>query len=521
MNTVNPSAARIETEKPAYIHADRCWPLVTKGSPCESACPLEMDVPNYVMAISQGRFDQASVIIRETNPLPSVCGRVCHHPCEEECNRRLVDSPIAVKWLKRFIADYVKGQEPSPVLRTRERVAIIGSGPAGLTAAHDLVKKGYGAIIFESSSKPGGILTSAIPEFILPSEVVQADIDYIKALGVQIHTGTHFGQDFSLSDLWRQEFKAVLIATGAQRSIELKIPGSELPGVFSALPWLTAVKAGEVRSLSGNAWVIGGGAVALDVARTALRLGADEVNVACLESRRDMPAYPWEIEAAEREGVRIHPSLAPQALVSQKGFRVDGIKFKRVRTTYLDSEGGIHWTLEEGPGTEYSVGVDRVFIAIGQVPDKSGLAEEGFGIGRRDGIGINEHTLETNIRGVFAAGDVSVTGGTVTESMAAGRKAASSVDHYLRGTTPERQIEPQEAMTFEPDQIPEYLIRKERWEMPSLNSKQATRSFREVELGYEEWQAVEEASRCLNCRMCANCIFDRGQMCYETAVRLL
>ncbi len=507
---------------PAYIHVERCWPEVGKVSPCEEACPLHMDVPNYVIAIAEGNISQALSIIRETNPLPSVCGRVCHHPCEEECNRKVIDSPIAIEWLKRHAADRGNSEKPSPVARTKEaRVAIVGSGPAGLTAAHDLVKKGYGVTIFEASAIPGGILTSAVPEFILPLEAVQADIDYIKQLGVRIHTNVRIGKDQSLAGLRQQGYKAILIAIGAQRSTQLRIPGADLPGILSALPFLKEVKLGQSPPLKGKVWVIGGGAVAMDVARTAIRLGADEVHTASLESRQDMPAFEWEIEAAEREGVRIHPSLAPQQFTSKDGSKVGGISFKRVTSTHLDSEGRIQWSLMEGPASDYAIDADTVIIAIGQAPDMSGLLDESLDISKTGGILANQPTLQTNVPGVFAAGDISASGGTITESMAAGRRAATSVDQYLSGVPIQEVKESQATITIEPEQVPDFFISKERWEMPKLSPREAIKVFREVDLGYRDWQAVEEAQRCLNCRMCANCAFERVQLCFSTAKRLL
>ena len=517
-----PSTVGYQLEIPAFIHVERCWPEVDKLSPCEAACPLHMDVPNYIMAIAQGKMKQALDIIRESNPLPSVCGRVCHHPCEEECNRKVVDSSIAIEWLKRHAADWGNGEKPSPVPRTKtERVAIIGSGPAGLTAAHDLVKKGYGATIFEAAPVPGGMLALGIPDFILPPEAVQADIDYLRGLGIRIHTNVRIGKDLSLASLWQQGFKAILLATGAWKSVELKIPGAGLPGVSLALPWLQEAKIGQLTSLKGKVWVIGGGAVAMDVARTALRLGAEEAHAACLESRPDMPAFKWEIEAAEREGVRTHPSLAPQEFTAKGGARVGGINFKRVTATYLDNEGRIHWTLMEGPGSDFSVEADAVIVAIGQVPDTSEPLGESLDISRTGGLAVNEHTLETNVPGIFAAGDISATGRTVTESMAAGRSAANSIDQYLSGLPITEVRENRETITIEPEQVPAFFSRKARWEIPRLLPKEAIRAFKEADLGYRDWQAIEEAKRCLNCRMCANCIFERGQLCFETAERLL
>jgi len=311
------------------------------------------------------------------------------------------------------------------------------------------------------------------------------------------------------------------MAIGLQKPGELRIPGSDLPGILLALPWLKEAKLGEAASLKGKVWVIGGGAVAMDAARTALRLGAKEVHVACLEARAVMPAFDWEIEAAEKEGVRVHPSLAPQQFTSKAGSKVNGIDFKRVTSTSLDSEGRIHWTLMEGPGSDYVVDADIVIVAIGQAPDTSDLLSEKLDISKTGGLLANKGTLATNTPDIFAAGDISGTGATVTESMAAGRRAATSIDQHLSGAPIGNTPETRETITIKSEQVPLFFTRRERWEMPRLLPKEAVRVFEEVELGYKDWQAIEEARRCLNCRMCANCVFERGQLCFETASRLL
>lgn len=234
-----------------------------------------------------------------------------------------------------------------------------------------------------------------------------------------------------------------------------------------------------------------------------------------------MPAFEWEIEAAEREGIRLHPSLAPQEFVSRSGSRVTGINFKRVTSTYLDSEGRIHWTLTEGAGSDYVVDADAVIIAIGQTTDIASLSDDSLNISSGGTIVVNEATGETNVPGIFAAGDIAGTGRTVSDSMVAGRRAALSIDQYLVGRPIIPVKESRETIIIKPEQVPVYLTRRDRWEMPRLLPKQATKTFKEVNLGYSYWQAVEEARRCLNCRMCANCVFERGQLCFETASRLL
>jgi len=526
---------------PAYIHIERCWPEVDKLSPCEAGCPLYMDVPNYMMAIAQGDPKRALSIIREKNPLPSICGHVCWHPCEDECNRQHVDNPIAIQWLKWYAAERGNSEKPSPVPRTREeRVAIVGSGPAGLTAASDLVKKGYGVTIFEAASTPGGMPGTITPNFILPLEAIQADIDYIKALGVKIHTNVCVGKDLSISGLWRQGFKAILIAAGTERSAGLRIPGSDLSGIFSALPFLQEAKLGQGLSLKGKVGVIGADHIAMAAARTALRLGAEEVHIACLEARGDrsdpgnIPAPTWELDAAEGEGVQIHPSLAPQEFTAKDGSKVGGINFKRLIPLPPGGKGKIHRTLRgfplvemEGPDSDYAVEADAVVDAANvfrprrQIPDMSDILGESSSTGKKGGLQVNNDTFETNVPGIFAVGDRSGTGSHVVESMADGRTAATSIDQYLSGQYVIPVKESRVELTIKPEQVPGYFTRKERWEMPRLLPAEAIRSFEGAELGYRDWQAVEEAKRCLNCRMCANCIFERGQLCVETAMRLL
>ncbi len=511
------------SETPAFVHKEQCWPEVGKLSPCEAVCPIGQDVPNYVMSLARGDAAKALSIIRETNPLPSVCGRICHHPCETECNRKVLDDPIAIRALKQYAAASGAGKLPRPAKRTKKaRVAIVGSGPAGLSAAHDLVKKGYGVAVFESAQVPGGILASAIPDFILSPEALAADIAYIKALGVSIHCNVRIGRDISLEALANQGFGAVLVAIGAQKSAPLKVPGADAPGVTPALTFLTEAKQRRLATVKGTVWVIGGGAVAMDCARTAVRLGAKEVHVACLESRADMPAFDWEIAEAEREGVKVHPSLAPQKFTKTKsGSGVKGIVFKRVTSTKVDSQGRISWTLAEGQGSDFSVEADSVIIAVGQATDTTGLPADALKIGRRGTININDATGETSMGGVFAAGDITTGRGTVTEAMAAGRRAATSIDQQLSGKTIAGSDDSEPMITIEAEQVPSYMVRRDQWDMAKLSGKQAVTTFKEVDLGYTSWQAQAEAERCLNCRMCANCIFERGQLCFETAGRLL
>jgi len=512
----------------SQIHGEKCWPSVDMLSPCEDACPIHMDVPSYVVAISQGKFKEALAVIRKTNPFPSVCGRVCHHPCEGACTRALIDKPIAIQWLKRFAADYGlrNAENPTPLERTKkERIAIIGSGPAGLAAAYDLVQQGYGATVYEAMSIPGGMLAQGIPQFCLSPEAVQADVDYMKALGVEIKPNMAIGKDLALEDLWREGFNAILLASGASGSPRLGIPGENARGVISALPFLREARLGRAEPLRGKVVVIGGGNVGIDAARAALRLGAQEVHITCLESSREMPAFAWEIENAQREGVRVHPSLAPQQINTDAWGRVAGLDFRRVATFQRDDQGRISWTLMEGHGSEYHIDANEVIVAIGQVPDPSYLGGNGHvKIDPRGAFTVDPGTLATNAPGIFAAGDAVSAPGTVVESIAAGQKAAASIDRYLRGQDlRESRLAPAKGVFRLEDleKTPRFMPKRERWGMPSIPLEDRVRSFGEVSLGYTAWQAVEEAKRCLNCRMCGNCIFEKDQVCFETSRRLL
>jgi len=473
---------------------------INKEPPCTEACPIGMDVPGYVIAVSQGKFKEAMEIIRDTNPFPLVCGRVCHHPCEIECNRIAIDyTPIAIQWIKRLVADnFLNSWEKAvPVERTnKEKVAIIGSGPTGLSAAHDLVKEGYGVTVYEAAPVAGGMIATIIPEFKLPKAMAQADISYIKALGVRIKTNTPIGKSRPIDSLLKR-YDAVLVAIGCWKNSNLTIPGLDLDGIYNALPFLQDVKQGKRIRLGGKVVIIGGGNTAMDVARTALRLGASEVHVTCLEARKDIPTYGWEIEKAEREGVRIHPSLAPQNFRSRDNKKVASIDFKRVASTQVDTEAKITWILQESAGSEYSMDADAVVVAIGQTPYTSSLGGDcKFEVTPRGTLAVDFDTLASDITGLFAAGDCVVGPGTVVDSIAAGRKAASSIIKYLGGTQPKK---PATRAIFKREEISDFLVEKTRPEMPILQPTQAVCSFQEVELGYTRDMGIEEASRCLNC----------------------
>ncbi len=471
---------------------------------CREVCPIGMDIPGYLIAVSQGKLDKAMEIIRDTNPFPMVCGRICHHPCEKECIRGVVDEPVAIMSIKRFVVDQAVGASAkvTPVPRSRsETVAIIGAGVAGLTAAHDLVKAGFGATVYEASAEPGGVLSRVIPEFKLPRAAVEADIQYIKDLGVKIRTNSPVGKGRTLDSL-RRKHQAVLIAVGSWSPAPLRIAGSDLKGVHYALPLLEGLKRGKRIRMSGRAVVIGGGNTAMDVARVALRLGAEEVHIACLEDLKNMPADPWEVEHATGEGAKIHPSLAPQRFRNNRRGHVAGVDFREVAEFSLDEKGSPAWTLRDGGKSEFSMDAETVIIAIGQGPSLAPLQSKmGLRLTGRGTLEVDPQTMACNGPGIFAAGDVVAGAGTVVESMAAGRKAAESIIRLLTGAK-RKTKNPSLAETLKRARqtvnVP-FSEQRARALMPTLPSEEAVSSFREVNFGYDLQAAAKEACRCLNC----------------------
>jgi NADPH-dependent glutamate synthase beta subunit-like oxidoreductase len=414
----------------------------------------------------------------------------------------VVDDPVAIAWIKRLVADQARKKEkkPIPAPRTqKETIGIVGSGPAGLTAAHDLVKAGYGVTVYEAASEPGGMLTRVIPEFKLSKASVLADIDFIKGLGVEIKTNSPVGGSLKIEGLLKKH-RAVLAAVGSWTPTTLKVPGSDLEGVHYALPLLEGIKQGKAISLKGRVMIIGGGNTAMDMARAAVRLGAGEVHVACLETLDQMPAHPWEIESALREGVQIHPALAPQKFRKGPGKRVAGVDFRKVASLHTDKEGNLSWALQEGAGSESSRDADAVIIAIGQAPAVSSLGSK-LKMSPRGTLAVDPETMSTEIPGLFAAGDAVAGAGTVVESMAAGRKAAASIIKYLTGSAPkEKETSLAETLQRAGETVNvDFPAQRRRQVMPTLPLKEALSSFDEVELGYREKNGMEEAGRCLNC----------------------
>jgi NADPH-dependent glutamate synthase beta subunit-like oxidoreductase len=460
--------------------------------PCKANCPAGVDIPRYVRLIAEGKFAEAVAVIREKVPFPGVLGRVCPHPCEGECRRNELNQPIAIRMLKRFASENdsgawrAKSKIASP---SGKKVAIIGSGPAGLTAAYYLAELGHSITVFEASPQPGGMMRMGIPEYRLPRKVLDLEIDGIRQLGVEIKLNTKVT---SIDELLA-DFQAVFIAIGAHCGVKLGIDGEDSPKVIDGVSLLREVNLGKPIELGEKVMVVGGGNVAIDASRTALRLGAREVTIAYRRTRAEMPASEEEIIEAEQEGVKIHYLAAPIRILTKNNHLQ--IECLRMKLGEPDESGRARPIPIEG--SKFIIEADRVIPAIGQTPDFPSQWE--LETDRGNVIKVNPNTLATNKDRVFAGGDVANGPATVIEAIAMGRKAAISIDRYLGG---EGNIDEE---LVEPESPALYIGRDERFadrsrvEMPCLTIEERVKSFDEVELGLDSAKAVQEAKRCLRC----------------------
>jgi len=474
-------------------------------SACQHACPAGIDVPNYVAAIASGNYDKAVEIIRERNPFPAVCGRICIHPCEFKCRRGELDEPVAIRALKRYAADWYfenigKAKEPFPVTKD-QKVGVVGAGPAGLTCAYFLAKMGYKVTVFEAQSVAGGMLGITVPEFRLPREVIQAEIDYIRSCGIEIQYNSPVDARHTVNDLMEEGFRAVFIAAGAQASKRIGIPGEDqdLHGLYYGLSFLTDVKGGKEIRLKGRVVVVGGGNVAIDVARTALRVGATDVQLFCLEARDEMPAWEKEIGEAIEEGIVINPSWGPKQIYHQER-RVIGIEFVRCVSVF-DDEGRFSPTFDEN--SRQVAEAETVIVSIGQAPDISFLSKDSqLERALWGSLVVDENSLATNIPGIFAGGDFTTGPTFVIRAIASGRRAAIAIDKYLRGEKGRVEIVDEKTAMEEDTRLAleeETTEEKPRMEMQIEKPEERVRDFREVEKGFTEDEAKRESVRCLRC----------------------
>ena len=475
--------------KKKYCPAGVCKKLVI--APCRNACPAGIDVPRYVRLIGEGRASEALAVIYEKIPFPSICGYVCFHPCETKCRRGEIEEPIAIRALKRFAAEQDgrwRGQIRRIAKPTGKRVAIIGSGPAGLTAGYYLTKLGHAVTVFEALPQPGGMMQTGIPEYRLPKDVLNKEIEQIKSIGVNIRTNTKVD---SIDQLLKDGYDAAFVAIGAHQGVKLGVKGEDSPGVVEGVSLLRSVNLGEKPDLGNRVAVIGGGNAAIDASRVALRLGAKEVTIVYRRSQREMPASREEVEQALTEGVKIEFLATPSKIAREN----DVLKMECIRMKLGEADTSGRRRPEPIPGSEFTMELDSIIVAIGQTPENA--AQLGLPVTKIGTFEVDPDTLATPKEGVFAGGDAVSGPASVIDAIAAGRQAAISIDQYLGGDGMiEEALAPPEGVVTLAEISEE---EKPRVEIPLLQLDQRLRGFREVELGYTPAMAIEEAQRCLRC----------------------
>ncbi len=476
--------------------------------PCRDACPAGVNAQGYIQLIKLGKYKEAWELIYRDNPFPAVCGRVCNHPCQDACYRGKLDGPLRIRELKRLVADivYQHPEElplPERPAQKQEKVAVIGAGPGGLSCAYHLAKRGYPVTVFEASGKPGGMLQMCIPSYRLPNEWVDLEVGLIQRLGVEIKLNCALGRDLTIQKLFADGYKAIFLAIGAHGKVRLGIPGEEL-----AIHGIDFLRQTEKVMVEGKrVIVIGGGNVAMDVARTSIRLGAGEVHLVCLEAEEEMPASREEILFAREEGVIIHNSLGIKEVLASKKKKVTGITTIKVASVF-DAEG--RFNPQYIAGTENTLPGEVVVLAVGQQPKLKEIAE--FSRERR--IPAHLETTATNIPGVFAGGDAVTGPASVIAAIGAGKRAAASIDAFLRGKEIEflkkEEVAP---FRFSPAEVPVKLPR----EAALLAPEERKTNFREVAQGYTLEEAKAEAERCLNCGVCSECL-ECARTCLRKAI---
>lgn len=475
--------------------------------PCTFDCPVHTDARGYVAAVAAGDYPLAAKLIRETNPLASVCAWICAHPCEDRCRRGEVDAPVAIRFLKRFALEAAAVELPTPAQDNGRRVAVVGAGPAGLTAAWDLALAGCGVTLLDRLPVAGGQLWDTVPAYRLPREALAADVARVAALGVKLVLGTALGRDVSLDELLA-EHQAVVLALGLPASRRLNIPGAEHPRVLGALEFLAAANRGLSPELGDAVAVVGGGDVAMDVARTALRAGASQVRVACLESREIMPAHPWEVAEALEEGVELHPAWGPQRVLTGTA-GVEGLELVAVERVF-DEAGRFNPSFRAGETLVLPAAT--VILAIGQAPELNCLDGAGVARGERGGLLLNPENGMTSRPGVFACGELARGPGAAIQAVASGHRVAEQVLAYL-GLRCSFLPENGERIASLPEAVRELIPREPRAPMPAVEPARRRRSFEPFELGLDEATARREAQRCLSCGLGARCEADKCAAC--------
>ena len=498
----------IATRKAAYKKYAQAIPgayaISKRGTaPCKATCPAHVSIQGYIALINQGKYREAVELFRDAHPFPGVCGRVCHHPCEGACTRNDYDEPLAIRELHRFLADWEK-QEDEKILpkaaeeKRDEKVAVIGSGPAGLAAASFLARKGYGVTIYEKLPVAGGMMAVGIPEYRLPRDMLQREIDIIRDQGVEIKTGVTFGKDITFDSLKADGYSAVFMAIGLHKGRSLGIENEDAEGVLQGVDFLRETALGNDVPVGKDVLVIGGGNVAIDVALTAKRKGAENVTMVCLEKREEMPAWEHEIEEALESDIKIVNSYGPKSFFINNENRFSGIEFKTC-TNVFDPEGRFNPEFDES-ACEAFFG-DTLILSIGQATDASDLEGQNVPMNAR-GLEGDPVTLQTNMEWVFSGGDAFYGPKSVVDAVACGKEAAESIHRYINGQDLHEGRE-KEWTYDKPDVINE--PHKDRVPVRCLDPEARECNFLEVSFGYNEQEAQAEADRCLKCGICSEC----------------
>ncbi len=493
-----------------HIHKRTCRAGVCKelvGAPCQTACPVGTEAWRYVAHIARGELEEAYRVIREANPFPSVCARVCHHPCEERCRAGTVSGQaIAIRALKRYVTDRIDPFSYKPVrmrkvTKSSPAVAIVGAGPAGLTCAHYLSLMGYRVTIFEAEQRAGGMMLSAIPAYRLPREVLEKEIASLLSKDIAIKYGVALGRDITIDGLFRDGYKAIFLALGAHKSRRLGVEGEDAEGVFSSIQYLRSFNLEEKQQARGRVGVIGGGNSAVDAARVALRQrDVRSVTIFYRRTREEMPAFAEEVDAAVQEGVRLETLVSPLQILTRKG-RVAGLRLIRNVLGDVDATGRRRPV--PVPGSEYDCELDSIIVAISEGSDVDSVAVasgQKIETTPQETVKVDPDTLCTNVPGVFAGGDVARGPNTVVDAIADGKRAATMIDRYVRGEQLQQPPEVRLPRVYVPPvQVSEEIAAARRVETPRAAVEWRKRGFAEVEMSLTPEEAAREASRCLRC----------------------
>ena len=502
----NPAVSTIRhfrEEYEAHIIDKKCPAALCQAlfrAPCQHTCPVGLDVPGYIALIKEGRPADAYKLISQRLPLPMTVGRVCPHPCEKKCRRGQVDEPISIRHLKRYASDfaYEHGMSYIPEIKSAksEKVAIVGAGPAGLSAAWDLTIEGYKVTIFEALPVAGGMLAVGIPEYRLPKEVLNKEIENIKKLGIDIKLNSPVKD---IDALFKEGYKAVFVAIGAHKGDKMGIQGEELEGVYDAIDFLRNINLGKDIKVGRKVAVVGGGSSAIDAARVALRKGAGEVHIVYRREKADMPAEEEEITAAEEEGIKLHVLTAPVKVID-KGGKVAGIECTKMALGDFDKSG--RRSPKPIQGSEYTIEVDMLIEAIGQRPDTAVIKLGSAKVSKGGTLVADKRTLATEQKGVFVGGDAYTGPWTVIEAIASGQRAASSIKRFLTGKELAPRVDREDAESFTYSNVPptdEETGERARVGNAEIRLEDRRTSFKEVAANYTAKEAKEECSRCLRC----------------------